>query len=85
MKMCIEKFKQVPDNPDDCNEFERGFLHDLEIMQKYMLRVMQKSGNKKFENNSFYAQANLVSAGILSKIQIFTKTLKELYDKSGQA
>lgn len=83
--LLLDAGKNVPANPDDCNESERSFLNDLEIAQKYMLRVIQKSINKKFENNSFYAQVNLLSAGILSKMQIFTKTLNDIYDKSGQA
>jgi hypothetical protein len=35
--------RQVPQDSDSCNEFERVLLKDLEITQKYMLRVMGKT------------------------------------------
>jgi len=39
----LEALRQVPEDPDGCNEFERVLLKDLEITQKYMQRVMGKS------------------------------------------
>jgi len=80
----LTTMRNIPDDPDACNEAERGMLRDLEITQKYMARVINKSGDKRFKNNAFYAQVNLLSSGILSKIQSFTRTLKEIYDRSGQ-
>lgn len=81
----LEKLKEIPEDGSELNELERGMLNDLSIMQKYMRKIMHRSGDKRFKNNLFFAQANLLAGGILSKISIFSKVLREFYDRSGQA
>lgn len=81
----LDTLKHMPRDPDDCSEFERSMLRDLEITQKYMQRIMLKSRDRRLGNNSFYAQANLLAAGILSKISVFRRILREFYDRTGQA
>jgi hypothetical protein len=49
--------KQVPEAADGSNEFERVMLGDLEIVEKYMQRVMRKSGDPRLETRAFFAQA----------------------------
>jgi hypothetical protein len=85
ISLALKQIRQVPENPEGCSEFERVFLNDLQIVQKYMLRVMGKSHNRKLTTRVFFAQANLLAAGILSRIGMFQKTLKELYDRTGKA
>jgi hypothetical protein len=41
-------------------------LKDLEITQKYMQRVMGKSEDRRLKTPAFFAQAHLLTAGILS-------------------
>ncbi len=81
----LEWIKQVPEDPNGCNEFERVLLKDLEITQKYMQRVMGKSESPQLKTRAFHAQANLLTAGILSKARAFLETLRKLHDRSGQA
>jgi hypothetical protein len=81
----LQWMKQVPDDPDGCNEFERVLLKDLEITQKHMRRVMGKSEDRRLKTRAFHAQANLLTAGILSKARAFFETLRKLHDRSGQA
>jgi hypothetical protein len=76
---------KVPDPPDGCNEFERVLLKDLEIVQKYMQRVMGKSTDRRLSSRPFHAQANLLTAGILSRSRAFFETLRGLHDRSGKA
>lgn len=85
MGMVLEWIKQVPADPDGCNEFERVLLKDLDITQKYMQRVMGKSEDRRLKTRAFHAQANLLTAGILSKARAFFETMRELHDRSGQA
>jgi hypothetical protein len=68
----------------DCTQVEQGMLKDLEIVQKYMRRVINKSKDDRYKTGSFYAQANLLTAGILRQMNIFSRSIKELHDKSGQ-
>ena len=81
----LERMNEVPPDRDGCSEFERVMLKDIEITQKYMQRVMGKSQDARLKTRTFYAQANLLVAGILSRVGAFTKTLRELHDRTGQA
>jgi hypothetical protein len=81
----LQWMKDVPEDPDGCNEFEGALLKDLEITQKYMQRVMGKSNDRRLKTRAFHAQANLLTAGILSKARAFFETLRKLHDRSGQA
>src|SRR5437660_1333862 len=69
--LALEWMRQVPEDPDGCNEFERVLLKDLEITQKYMQRVMGKSEDRRLKTPAFYAQAHLLTAGILSRTRAF--------------
>ena len=81
----LQWMKQVPEDPDGCNEFEGALLKDLEITHKYMQRVMGKSDDRRLKTRAFHAQANLLTAGILSKARAFFETMRKLHDRSGQA
>jgi hypothetical protein len=80
----LQRMRQVPDDPDGVNDFEGALLNDLEITQKYMQRVMGKSEDRRLKTRAFHAQANLLTAGILSKARAFFDTLRKLHDRSGQ-
>jgi hypothetical protein len=81
----LQLMKQAPGDPDGCNAFEGALLNDLEITRKYMQRVMGKSDDRRLKTRAFHAQANLLTAGILSKARVFFETLRKLHDRSGQA
>jgi hypothetical protein len=81
----LKWMKQVPEDHEGCNEFERVLLSDLEILQKYMQRVMGKSEDGRLKTRVFHAQANLLTAGILSKARAFVETMRKLHDRSGKA
>lgn len=68
----------------DCTQVEQLLLKDLEITQKYMQRVINKSRDDRYNTASFNAQANLLTGGILRQMNIFFESVKELHDKSGQ-
>ena len=81
----LSRMKELSRHTGDCSELERGMLRDLEITQKYMHRVTYKGRDARFKSNSFYAQANLLTGGILSQIDIFSRAMRDFYDRSGQA
>jgi len=80
----LKRLREIPQNPDGCSEFERVMLRDLEITQKYMQRVMGKSQDSRLKSRPFHAQANLLSAAILSRAPAFNQSVKQLHDRSGQ-
>jgi len=75
----------VPEDREGCNEFERGLLRDLELLRKSMQRVMVRCHDSRLTSRAFYAQANLLSGGLVSILEPFCQRMKEFYDRSGQA
>jgi predicted transcriptional regulator len=83
--LALDWFRQVPEDPDGSNEFERVLLKDLEITQKYMQRVMGKSEDRRLKTPAFLAQGHLLTAGILSQARAFFAVMRKLHDRCGQA
>jgi predicted transcriptional regulator len=81
----LARMRQAPQSPDACSEFERVLLGDLEVLQKYMQRVMGKSQDERLKSRAFHAQSHLLTAGILSRSRAFFHTLRQLHDRNGQA
>ena len=77
--------RQVPQDAEGCSEWERILLRDLELVQKYMQRVMGKSLSPKLNSPPFFAQAHLLTAGLLSRQRAFFDSVRGLHDRSGQA
>lgn len=85
LALALERMKDVGAALDGSNEFERVFLKDLEILAKYMQRVVGKSQDQRLKTRAFHAQANLLLAGILSRVGVVTRTLRELHDRTAEA
>ncbi len=81
----LEKLKSVPADPDGCSDFERSALNDLERLQRYMQTIPAKCKNGRLKSRAFFAQANLLTSGVLSMLDSFTQAMREFYDRSGQA
>ncbi len=80
----ITRLKQSYRSGDDCTERERQMLSALEITQKHMRRLILKCNDTRFKTSSFYAQANLLSGGILRQLDAFTQAIQKFYDRTGQ-
>jgi hypothetical protein len=83
--LALDWIRQVPEDPDGSNEFERVLLKDLEITHKYMQRVMGKSQDRRLKTAAFFAQAHLLTGGILSQGRGFFEVLRKLHDRCGKA
>ena len=81
----LDRMKKMAANPQECSEWERILLNDLELTQKYMQRVMGKSQDPRRQSRTFHAQSHLLTAGILSRARAFFHTLRQLHDRNGQA
>jgi hypothetical protein len=81
----LERMKQVPQDQEGCNEFERVLLADLETLQKCLQRVLTKSMDSRLTSRAFYAEANLLAGSLLSQLPPFQQRMKEFYDRSGKA
>jgi hypothetical protein len=83
--LALDRMKRVPDAPDGTNGFERVLLSDLQIVGKYMQRTTTKSQDARIQTRVFCAQANLLLAGILSRLSAFTQAMRSLHDRTGKA
>ena len=81
----LARMREVPAGPDGCDEFERSMLQDLEVTQKYMLRVMGKGEDERLASGPFHAQSQLLTAGILSRGPGFLDSVRRLHDRGRQA
>lgn len=80
----LSRLKQSYRAGGDCTQRERQMLNSLEITQKYMQRLILKFNDSRFKTNTFYAQANLLSGGILRQLDAFTQAIRQFYDRTGQ-
>ena len=81
----LNRLKETNADVGDCTEVEKQMLRELEITQKYMQKVIYKSRDERFSTNGFFAQANLLSGGILRQLNPFTRAIRHLYDRTRQA
>jgi len=80
----LDQMKNVPDDLDGCSDFERVLLRELRSLQKTMRRVVLKCQDRRLASRPFYAQANLLTAGLLSNLDTFKERMKAFHDRSGQ-
>jgi len=80
----LDQMKNVPDDPDGCSDFERVLLKELQSLGKSMQRVALKCQDRRLASRPFYAQANLLTAGLLSNLDTFQERMKAFHDRSGQ-
>jgi hypothetical protein len=80
----LARLKDRSTNPTAGTPIERRLLNDLQIVQKYMQRVISRSCDERYQSNVFYAQANLITGGILRQMQLFAKIIQVIHDKSRQ-
>jgi hypothetical protein len=81
----LEQLKRVPEDREGCTVPERGLLKDLELLRRSLERVLVKCQDPRLSSSAFYAQAHLLTAGLLRTWPSFHERIKELYDRSGQA
>ena len=81
----LQQMKDVPQDREGCSPRERGLLADLQALRKSLERVMAKCGDERLASRAFFAQANLLSGGVLGILQPFSERMKEFYDRSGRA
>jgi hypothetical protein len=81
----LERMKHVPPRGEGCSGFEGAMLNDLELVQKYMLRVVGKSEDRRLASGPFHAQSHLLAAGIISREPTFLAAVRRLHDRGRQA
>ena len=81
----LDQLKSLAEDREGCSELERGLLKNLQILQRSIGRVMAGCEDPRLRSRAFYAQANLLTGGLLSIFSLFYERIKEFYGRSGQA
>ena len=82
IKWELSRLKNKLMNSSGCTSHENQMLRDIEIVLKYMQRVIFKSDDPKLNSNSFFAQAEILSGGIIRQIEPFSKAIRRINDRS---
>jgi hypothetical protein len=77
--------KETHPSAEGCSQLESAMIRDLEIVLKYMQRVTAKTSSPKLKSSAFFAQANLLTGGILRQTDSFLKAIRLFHDRTGQA
>ena len=64
---------------------KQRMLKDIEIIQRYMQRVSYKADDSRYKSSSFFAQANILTGGIIRQLEGFSRAIKALHDRTGEA
>ena len=67
-----------------CSKIENDLLKELEIVQKYMQRTIHKSQDKRYQTDAFWAQANLLTGGVLRMLKPFEQAMRNFHDRTRQ-
>lgn len=74
-KWAVDKMKRLSLSVQDLGSNDQQSIRELEIVQKYMGRVIVKSPRWNKNNSEFMSMATILAEGILSKIDSLGKTL----------
>ena len=80
----VSRLKQSPVAAKGCRRTEDAMLRDLEIVLRYMQRITAKTSHLKYETGAFFAQANLLTGGILRQSGPFIKVIRSFHDRTQQ-
>ena len=81
----LSSLRNTAGKSGDCTAAEQAMLRDLERTQGYMRRVTVRCRPTAFKTGAFFAQANLLTGGILRQLDLFTRTVRDFHDRSGKA
>jgi hypothetical protein len=80
----LQQMKEIPADEEGCSEFERVLLNDLQVLGKYLQRVLTKCQSPKLESRAFHAQAHLLVGGLLGRCDTFRERMSEFHDRCGR-
>ena len=77
--------RRIHSESSGCTKAEQAMLRDLELVQGYMQRVTARGHSPGYHTSAFFAQAHLLTGGILRQIELFAHAVRKLNDRSGEA
>ena len=86
LQWTLRRMKQLePDPPDEgMSEAEWNVVRDLELVQKYIVRILSGLDREDLGSGSFHAHALLLIEGLLEKIDLFAHQIRSFHDRRAQ-
>jgi hypothetical protein len=87
LQWTLRQMKQLePAEPleDGMSEAEWNVVRDLELAQKYIVRILSSLGREDLGSRSFHAHALLLIEGLLEKIDRFAHRIRSFHDRRAQ-
>lgn len=81
----IDRLKKTIPVDNQCTKIEQETLKMLEITLRYIQKLTIRCPDHRFTTKTFFAQANLLSGGIIRQIDSFAKEIRGFYDHTRQA
>jgi hypothetical protein len=86
---CINEMKQRADAksslPTNLNETEKRAIRDLEFMSQLVGRLPLRLTNRDLKSDTFFAEAVVITSGLINRWEEFTKAIRSFYDRCGVA
>ena len=85
IREALRLIKKAPQEVTDnqLNHNQRTVLHNLKKITADMLSLIRNSSQVTYENHLFSRDIHIWSSAIYKNLDLFTSTIKELYDRSG--
>lgn len=82
-KWVLERLQENSRRPSSrWSTLEQFMLKQLEAIHSGMQTLVRQGDDPKLKSAAFFAQANLLSKGILTEMESFSQTTRRLYDRS---
>ena len=81
----LKRLKESAAETTECTKAEQSMLRELELMQSYMQRIIYRVKNDKPGTDAFHAQATLLTKGIISFMDSFSKSIRAFHERCEQA
>jgi hypothetical protein len=80
----IDRLKKAIPVESKCTKIEQDTIKMLEITLKYMQKLTVRCRDDRFKTDAFFAQANLLSGGIIRQLDLFARAMGDFYDHTRQ-
>jgi len=81
----LKRLKESAAETTECTKIEASMLRELELIQSYMQRIIYRVNDYRPGTDAFHAQATLLTKGIISIMDNFSKSMRAFHERCEQA
>ena len=77
----LKRLKESAAETTECTKAEQSMLREPELIQSYMQRIIYRVKDDKPGTDAFHAQATLLTKGIISIMDSFSKSMRAFHER----